>query len=177
MLQFHRFHVPVAAVRPGTLTLVFLFLFFLVTLTDALRSMDVLALYSLASRDLGRFRVTCHRLAYSYVSIPISRDSYYTCMCHGDPPRLFFVMLTFHDYASYSSPVMSTRLMSRFFLRPVLYPTTLPLVHLPNWTLFLSCTLSVLTPVCTCIVPTRIYTGLEMGRSPSSIYFATTLVL
>ena len=95
MLRFHRFHVPVAAVRPGTLTLVFLFLFFLVTLTDALRSMDVLTLYSLASHDLGRFRVTCHRLTYSYVSIPVSRDSYYTCMCHGDPPRLFFVMLTF----------------------------------------------------------------------------------
>ena len=41
MLRFHRFHVPAAAVRPRTLTLVSLFLFFLVTLADAMRSLDV----------------------------------------------------------------------------------------------------------------------------------------
>ena len=27
--------------------------------------------------------------------VSVSRDSYCTCMCHGDLPRLFFVMLTF----------------------------------------------------------------------------------
>ena len=95
MLQFHRFHVPAAAVRPGTLTLVSLFLFFLVTLTDAVRSTDVLALYVCVSRDPGRFHIMCHWLAYSYIPVSVSRDSYCTCMCHGDPPRLFFVMLTF----------------------------------------------------------------------------------
>ena len=95
MLRFHHFHVPVAAVRPATLTLVSPFPFLVVTLVDAMRSMDVLALYFLVSRDLGRFRVMCHRLAYSYISISVSRDSYCTCMCHGDPPRPFFVTLMF----------------------------------------------------------------------------------
>ena len=52
---------------------------------------------------------------------------------------------------------------SWFFLCPVFYPTTLLHIHLPDWTLFLSCTLLVLMPVCTCIVLTCIYTGLEMG--------------
>ena len=54
MLRFHRFHVPAAAERPAHLfpfvlcgccapkyTDAFLFLFFLVTLTDAMRSLDV----------------------------------------------------------------------------------------------------------------------------------------
>ena len=35
-----------------------------------------------------------NQLAYSYVSVSVSRDSYCTCMCHGSSPRLFFVMLT-----------------------------------------------------------------------------------
>ena len=56
MLRFHRFHVPAAAVRLATLTLVSPFSFPLVTLADAMRSMDVLVLY--VSRDPGRFRVT-----------------------------------------------------------------------------------------------------------------------
>ena len=41
VLRFYRFHVPVAAVRPATLTLVSLFRFSVVTLTDAMRSLDV----------------------------------------------------------------------------------------------------------------------------------------
>ena len=68
-------------------------------------------------------------------------------------------------------------LSRRFSLRPVLYPVRFPSYHSPDWTLFLSLTFTDSTPVCTCIVRTCIYTGLEMGRSPSSIYFATTLVL
>ena len=111
-------------------------------------------------------------------------------MCHGDPPRPFRLScLRFPTYAYDSSPVMSTCLLSQTSLRPcvsrmirlspvpvLLAPSLLSdFLPLPDWTLFLLCTLSVLTPVCTCIIPTCIYTGLEMGRSPSSIYFATTL--
>ena len=62
------FSYPVAAERLGTLTLVSPSPFLLVTLVDAMRSMDVLALYFPVSRDLGRFRVTSLRFAYSYVS-------------------------------------------------------------------------------------------------------------
>ena len=67
----------------------------------------------------------------------------------------------------------------RLFPVPVLLTPSLlsDFLPLPDWTIFVSCTFTVLTPVCTCISQTCIYTGLEMGRSPSSIYFATTLVL
>ena len=124
-------------------------------------------------------------------SVPVSRDSYCTCMCHGDPPRLSLC----HDYVFSLMPLthlrwwrlilaglryahmLSERFVCRFFLCPVFYPTTLPCLPLLNWTLFLSCTFTALTPLCTCISQTCIYTGLEMGRSPSSIYFATTLKL
>ena len=81
VLRFHRFHVSEAAVRPALVPFLlcgccvpeytdacFLFPFLLVTLADTVRSMDVLALYVFVSRDLGRFRITCHRPAYSYVS-------------------------------------------------------------------------------------------------------------
>ena len=126
--------------------------------------------------------------------ISVSRDSYCTCMCHGGPPRpslchayVFSLMPLTHlrlwrlvlaglRYA-HMLPGRFISLPYRFFLRPVLYLTTLPSFHLPDWTLFLSCTFTHSTPVCTCIVLTCIYTGLEMGRSPSSINFATTLVL
>ena len=64
-----------AAVRPASLTLVSPIS--VATIADAMCSMDVLALYVSVSCDLGRFRVTCHQLAYS------------------DSPRLFFVMITF----------------------------------------------------------------------------------
>ena len=82
VLRFHRFHVSVAAVRP-TLSrlhseaavrpsvLTVFSLYPLVTLMDAMRSLDDFLLrgpVTLASRDLGRFRVTCHRPAYLYVS-------------------------------------------------------------------------------------------------------------
>ena len=63
-----------AAVRPSVLTLVSLFL--LVTLTDAMRSLDVLPLTRM-------------------FPVYLSRDFYGICMSHGDLPRLFFVMLTF----------------------------------------------------------------------------------
>ena len=62
-------------------------------------------------------------------------------------------------------------------LMPSSLPNVSPLTHLPDWTLFLSFTFTAFAPLCTCISLTCINTGLEMGRSPSSIYFATTLVL
>ena len=82
VLRFHRFHMPaaaerpaysfsflhsVAAVRPSVLTL-----FPLVTLMDAMRSLDVSSYrawpVTLVTRDLGFSRVMCHRPAYSYIS-------------------------------------------------------------------------------------------------------------
>ena len=123
--------------------------------------------------------------------VSVSRDCYDMCMSHGDPPRLFlchvyvfslmplthlrwwWLVLAGLRYAHMSSE----RFVCRFFLCPVFYPTTLPCLHLPDWTLFPSCPFTNSTPVCTCTVLTCIYTGLEMGRSPSSIYFATTLKL
>ena len=50
---FHCSHVLAAAVRPCTTDTCFSFLLSLVTLADAMRSLDVFQ-----SRDLGRFRVT-----------------------------------------------------------------------------------------------------------------------
>ena len=75
----------VAAVRPSILTLS---LFPLVTLMDAMRSLDDFLLrgsVTLASRDLGRSRVTCHRTAYLYVSRYLSRD-FYTSMPESRRP-------------------------------------------------------------------------------------------
>ena len=69
---------------------------------------------------------------------------------------------------SLTSPVLVT---------PSPLPGSFPFCHLPDWTIFLSLTFTAFAPACTCISLTCIYTGLEMGRSPSSIYFATTLVL
>ena len=91
----------------------------------------------------SRCRSTSHRLAYSYVSIPVSCDPYCTCMCYGDPPRLLFVVLTFSclrfllvsscDDSSLARtslcptpicyPDDSSLSRSRFFLHPVFSPT------------------------------------------------------
>ena len=101
-------------------------------------------------------------------SVPISRDSYCTCMCHGGLPRLslchayvFSLMLLTHlqSWRLVLARLRYTHMLSgrlvffpnRFFLRPVFYPMTLPFVHLPDWTLFPSCTFTDSTPVCTCI--------------------------
>ena len=159
---------------------------------------------TLASRDLGFPRVTCHRFAYLYVSLfshvtltlyarvmAICLDSPYVTMTSS------FVMMTSSLIMLISlSPAIDSYLSRpcRFPLRPMLpgllispvlvTPSPLPdflslpdVLPLTDWTLFLSLTFTDSTPVCTCIVRTHIYTGLEMGRSPSSIYFATTLVL
>ena len=95
-----------------------------------------------------------------------------------------FVMLTFSRLCLLLvlaglryARMLPDRLVSPVLVMPSSLPAVSSLFHLPDWTLFLSCTLTALTPVCTCILLTCIYTGLEMGRSPSSIYFATTLVL
>ena len=69
-----------------------------------------------ASRDTGSLTCT--------FPVSISRDSYCTCMCHGDPPGpslchayIFLLMLLTH-------PVMSTRLLSRTSLCPCVFRTT-----------------------------------------------------
>ena len=80
-----------AAVRPASLTLVSPYS--VVTLADAMRSMDVLALYFLVSRDLGRFRVTCHRLAYSYVSVSVSRATSSLTCTFPFPSHVTFTVL------------------------------------------------------------------------------------
>ena len=104
-------------------------------------------------------------------------DSSLSCLC-------------FLAYASYSSSVMATCL-SRTSLRPYvtqtirllshsrtsLRPVVSSLVYLPDWTISLSLTFTALRLFVLVSPLTCIYTGLEMGRSPSSIYFATTLVL
>ena len=63
MLRFHHFHVPVAAVRLGTLTLVSPFP--LVTLTDAMRSLDVSHFVNHVTPDVSVSRDSGS--AYSYV--------------------------------------------------------------------------------------------------------------
>ena len=108
---------------PGYTDTCFSFPFYVVTLTDTMRSLDV--------------------------SIPVSRDSYCTCMCHGNPPGLFFAMLTFsrlcfllifsYDDSSFPDlltpvcyPDNSSPSRPRFFLHPVLYPTFRLLLTYPT---------------------------------------------
>ena len=141
-------------------------------------------LVALIPRDLGFSRVTCHQFAYSYVpryllsfhvTFMFGYDDSFLLPDYGTP------MLYDSPYtragSSYARDVRLVSYPRRFSLHPVFYPGRFPSCHLPDWTLFLSLTFTDSTPVCTCIVRTCIYTGLEMGRSPSSIYFATTLVL
>ena len=90
MLRFHCFHALAAAVRPGTLTLVSLFLFFSyahgrLALTGRYPYHVTPALSK--SRDSGPLT--------RMFPVSVSHDFYCTRMSHGDPPRLFFVMLTF----------------------------------------------------------------------------------
>ena len=81
MLRFHRFHMPVAAERPAFLCLYseaavrpsILTLFLFLSYAHGRYALAGRFSYyahpvTLASRDLGRFRVTCHQIAYSYVS-------------------------------------------------------------------------------------------------------------
>ena len=107
MLRFHRFHVPAAAVRPGTLTLVSFSLFFLVTLTDAMRSLDVSA-----SRDWARLLVrsgshltSC--LLYLYESYRLAQNTSLSCL------RFLLTFLTRLRLCRLDS------LPYQFFLRPV----------------------------------------------------------
>ena len=95
------------------------FSFLLVSLTDAMRSLDDSRAYSvtLASHDHGLPRVTCHRFAYSYVSryLLSSTSARLDSLRHGD-----VVMTSYHLCLS---PVMS--LIS--FVSPVLVtPNLLP---------------------------------------------------
>ena len=100
----------VAAVRPSELTL-FLFL----SLAHGRYALIGRCLFHMPPvRLLVRFPFPCHVTFYDI------------CMSHGEPPRLFLC----HDYVFslmpfYSSSVMATRL-SRFSIRPILYPTSYP---------------------------------------------------
>ena len=126
---------------------------------------------------IGRFlyHVPPVRLDSPYVMLTIMPlDFLRHSLRHDDVSCLDFDVTMTSSYHASLYPDFSSR---RFSLRPVLYPVRFPSYHLPDWTLFLSLTFAALTPVCTCSPRTCIYTGLEMGRSPSSIYFATTLVL
>ena len=147
------------------------FPFPLVTLADAMRSLDV-------SRIARNWQSTHHvtsDVSASHDSgsltrmfpIFVSRDSYCTCMCHGDPPRPFLCHAYIFSLMPFTrlSWTLLRPLVSRTICSPVLV-TPSPLsdfLPLPDWTLFLSYTFTDSTPVCTCIVPTCIYTGLEMG--------------
>ena len=93
---------------------------------------------TLASRDLGYSRVTCHRSAYSYVSRYLSYlhvTVYDICPSHGDLPRLSFyvtltssfVMMTFSliMLISLSPAIDSYPLARRTSLRPYVTRTFL----------------------------------------------------
>ena len=97
----------VAAVCPALLTLVSPIS--VATIADAMRSMDVLALYVSASRATGlptrTFPFPSHVTLTVLVCVMAARlDSSLSCLC-------------FLAYASYSSSVVTTRL-SQFFLHP-----------------------------------------------------------
>ena len=115
--------------------------------------------------------------------VSISRDSYCTCMCHGDPPGPFplSVVPVGYDDSSLSRTSLRPYVCLSTRLLPVpglLTPSLLSnFLLLPDWTLFLLCMFTALRLFVLVSLDTCIYTGLEMGRSPSSIYFATTLVL
>ena len=111
----------------------FLSPFLLVTLVDTMCSLDV--------SHVARNRWTSHHVTLDISTsrasglltrtfpVSVSRDSYCTCMCHGDPPGPCFVMLTFSRLCFLLISGCDDSSLSRFFLHPVLYPTTLPLVH------------------------------------------------
>ena len=81
----------------------------------------------------GRFPHHVTGFAYSYVPVPVSRDSYCTCMCHGGPPRLFFVMLTISRLCLLLISGYDHSSFSRFWLRPYVTRTirlsTLPPIY------------------------------------------------
>ena len=91
----------------------FSFPFLLVMLTDAMRSLDVSS-----SRDCGHCLITCHRFAYSFLSscLPYpAYASYLFQLCRlVSCPRLRYT----HMFAG-----RLVSLPSRFFLRPVFYPS------------------------------------------------------
>ena len=147
------------------------------------------------SRVLGDSRITWPRLSPCHVPpvrlLYVSLFSHVTLMLYA---QTLYVMVTSLWRSSSRLPtsrwrrydvlpvypyacIFARRLSSPVLVTPSSLPGSSPFYHLPDWTLFLSLTFTAFAPVCTCISHTCIYTGLEMGRSPSSIYFATTLVL
>ena len=105
----------------------------------------------LVSRDLGFSCVMSHQFAYLFF------------LYHG----YGFPLMLVSGYSSYLFTIAGSRYAQ--FRSRLLTVTRLDDI--------LVLTFMDLTPACTCSPRTCIYTGLEMGRSPSSIYFATTLVL
>ena len=100
------------------------FPFYVVMLADAMRSTDI-SHYTFSchvTSDVSASHATSSLTRTFPVSV--SRDSYCTCMCHGDPPRLFFVTLTFSClcFLLISGYVDSS--FSQFSLRPYVTQTT-----------------------------------------------------
>ena len=158
------------------------------TLADALHSMDVSRVLRTRLSRIPASRITCHRLVYSYVPVPVLRVSPYvllvllwivdlspvTCLSPVSPFMLSTCTLTFlaydfllltrrlvyayHYRLCLSFCSLSTRLLSRYF-----------------WTLtrYRVISLSCIFVLVSRILP--IYTGWRWDCSPSSIYFATTL--
>ena len=96
-----------------------------------MRSMDVLAFTFTChvTSDVPASRATASLTRTFPVSV--SRDFYCTCMSHGDPPRLFFVMLTISRlcFLLISGYVDSS--FARFSLRPYVI-RTIRLLPLPG---------------------------------------------
>ena len=113
MLRFRFSFYSAAAVRPGTLTFISPFPFLLVTLTDAMRSLDISS-----SRDCGHCLITCHQFAYLF-------SPYHAYV-------FSLMLLTRSGYVDLSlvpdfvTPICllddSSLISSQFFLRPVFYP-------------------------------------------------------
>ena len=138
-------------------------------------------LVALASRDHGLLRVTCHRSAYSlslFHMITVSRLCLPFVLAGL---RHTYVTRTFRFASSRYALCYPDLLVSPVLVTPSLLPDFLHFTRLDDISvsyLYDSfVTRFPFTFLCTCISQTCIYTGLEMGRSPSSIYFATTLVL
>ena len=148
MLRFHR---ACGCCAPRYTDTCFLFLFFLVTLTDAMRSSDIST-----SRDWARLLVRSglcltSRLLYLYESYRLAQ----TLLRHAYVSRLCFLLFSSCVDLSFSRTSLRPSVYRTTRLPPVLVlltPSLLSIVlHLPNWTIFLPCTFTVLTPACTCI--------------------------
>ena len=146
-----RFHHACGCCAPGYTDTCFLFLFFLVTLMDAMHSSDVSASHDRARLLVRSSLRLTSRLLYSYESYRLAQ----TLLCHAYVSRLCFLLFSGCVDLSFSRTSLRPSVYRTTRLPPVpvlLMPSLLSVVlHLPDWTIFLPCTFTVLTPACTCI--------------------------